>query len=173
MAVHWPDAPILVTGGTGFRTVIHSNSNGEFAMTLPYGQYRLFGGVQHGTERPPPLGLRGSARKPCALDLVIGRLGSNPRRATGRRRDTRHLDRCHERASLSRSVQPAGAAAEPGAVQCDRAARFHWPQRQPAGGRVAAGILLDRHAIQAPGHGCDRLLSAGTSGGLARRPGAR
>jgi len=34
-------APILVTGAAGFRTVIHSNSNGEFAMTLPYGRYRL------------------------------------------------------------------------------------------------------------------------------------
>ena len=35
------DSPILITGGAGFRTVIHSNSNGEFAMTLPYGRYRL------------------------------------------------------------------------------------------------------------------------------------
>ncbi len=40
--------PILVTGGAGFRAVIHSNSNGEFAMTLPYGRYRLSGGVQPG-----------------------------------------------------------------------------------------------------------------------------
>jgi hypothetical protein len=31
-------APILVTGGAGFRTVIHSNSNGEFAIVLPYGR---------------------------------------------------------------------------------------------------------------------------------------
>lgn len=41
-------APILVTGGTGFRTVIHSGSNGEFAMTLPYGRYTLSAEVQHG-----------------------------------------------------------------------------------------------------------------------------
>ena len=34
-------APILVTGAAGFRTVIHANSNGQFAMTLPYGRYRL------------------------------------------------------------------------------------------------------------------------------------
>jgi len=40
-------APILVTGAAGFRTVIHSNSNGEFAMTLPYGRYRLSLDVQH------------------------------------------------------------------------------------------------------------------------------
>lgn len=41
---------ILITGGAGFRTVIHSNSNGRFAMTLPYGRYRLSGDVQHGAE---------------------------------------------------------------------------------------------------------------------------
>jgi len=41
-------SPILITGGAGFRTVIHSNSNGGFAVTLPYGRYRLSGGVQHG-----------------------------------------------------------------------------------------------------------------------------
>src|SRR6202012_2711175 len=39
-------APILVTGGAGVRIVIHSNSNGEFTMTLPYGQYRLSGAAQ-------------------------------------------------------------------------------------------------------------------------------
>jgi hypothetical protein len=36
-------APILITGGGGFRAVIHSASNGEFAVTLPYGRYRLSG----------------------------------------------------------------------------------------------------------------------------------
>jgi Carboxypeptidase regulatory-like domain len=45
-----PGAPILIAGGAGFRTVIHSNSNGGFAMTLPYGRYRLSGDVQHGAE---------------------------------------------------------------------------------------------------------------------------
>ena len=39
-------APILVTGGAGFRTVMHSNTNGEFAMTLPYGRYGLSGVLQ-------------------------------------------------------------------------------------------------------------------------------
>lgn len=39
-------APILITGGAGFRTVIHSNSIGEFTSTLPYGRYLLSGGVQ-------------------------------------------------------------------------------------------------------------------------------
>jgi hypothetical protein len=43
-------ASILVTGGAGFRTVIHSNSNGGFSMTLSYGRYRLSLDVQHGAE---------------------------------------------------------------------------------------------------------------------------
>jgi hypothetical protein len=43
-------SPILITGGAGFHTVIHSNSKGEFAMTLPYGRYRLCGNIQHGTK---------------------------------------------------------------------------------------------------------------------------
>src|SRR5271170_4170451 len=56
--LHTPDgrpvagAPILVTGGAGFRTVIHSNLNGQFAMTLPYGRYRFSGGVQFGAASP-------------------------------------------------------------------------------------------------------------------------
>jgi hypothetical protein len=41
-------SPILITGGAGFRTVIHSNSNGDFAVTLPYGRYCLSGGVERG-----------------------------------------------------------------------------------------------------------------------------
>ncbi len=45
-----PGAPILITGGVGFRTVIHSNSNGDFAITLPYGRYSLSGGIQNGAE---------------------------------------------------------------------------------------------------------------------------
>ncbi len=35
------DIPILVTGAAGFRSVIHSNSDGKFALFLPYGQYRF------------------------------------------------------------------------------------------------------------------------------------
>jgi hypothetical protein len=38
---------ILVTGGTGFRTVVACDANGEFSITLPYGQYQLFGDVRH------------------------------------------------------------------------------------------------------------------------------
>ena len=40
-------SPLLITGGAGFRTVVHSNSNGEFAETLPYGRYRLSTDVTH------------------------------------------------------------------------------------------------------------------------------
>ncbi len=36
-------SPILITGGAGFHAVIHSNANGEFAVTLPYGRYSVAG----------------------------------------------------------------------------------------------------------------------------------
>lgn len=42
------DLPIFIAGGTGFRTVIHSNPDGGFAVALPYGRYRLSAGVQRG-----------------------------------------------------------------------------------------------------------------------------
>jgi hypothetical protein len=35
--------PIPVTGATGFRDTIHSDSHGEFSITLPYGSYSLAG----------------------------------------------------------------------------------------------------------------------------------
>ncbi len=38
---------IVVSGAAGFHTVIHSNSDGGFAMILPYGRYRLSGEIQH------------------------------------------------------------------------------------------------------------------------------
>ncbi len=41
-------SPILITGGAGFHLTIQSNSNGEFAITLPYGRYRFTGDVQLG-----------------------------------------------------------------------------------------------------------------------------
>jgi hypothetical protein len=65
-------APILVSGGAGFRIVIHSNSNGEFTMTLPYGQYRLSGSVQPRPVTPffvTPL-------QTTRFDLVIDASGS-------------------------------------------------------------------------------------------------
>jgi hypothetical protein len=40
------DLPIVFTGGVSFRTVIHSNSKGEFFVTLPYGRYSLLGNGQ-------------------------------------------------------------------------------------------------------------------------------
>jgi hypothetical protein len=37
-------SPVVVTGGAGFRTTVHTNSRGEFTLTLPYGRYRFEGG---------------------------------------------------------------------------------------------------------------------------------
>ena len=36
-------SPIVITGGAGFRAVVHSDSSGEFAVTLPYGHYSVAG----------------------------------------------------------------------------------------------------------------------------------
>ena len=47
-------SPIVVTGAAGFRIVIHPDSNGEFVMTLPYGQYRLSGDIQSSAESSGP-----------------------------------------------------------------------------------------------------------------------
>ena len=41
-------SPIFITGGTGFRAVVHSTSNGRFAVTLPYGRYCLSADLQRG-----------------------------------------------------------------------------------------------------------------------------
>src|SRR5436309_1204209 len=43
-----PGSAILITGGAGFRTVVHSNSNGEFSFTLSYGRYQLSGDSPRG-----------------------------------------------------------------------------------------------------------------------------
>src|SRR6202162_4859960 len=40
-------ATIVVNGATGFHAVIRTNPNGGFAITLPDGEYRLSGEVQH------------------------------------------------------------------------------------------------------------------------------
>ncbi|HEX4167278.1 MAG TPA: hypothetical protein VHZ55_17575 [Bryobacteraceae bacterium] len=37
------DVSLLITGAAGFRTVIYSNLNGEFSVSLPYGRYQLSG----------------------------------------------------------------------------------------------------------------------------------
>jgi hypothetical protein len=68
-------APIFVAGGAGFRTVIHSNSNGEFMMTLPYGPYRLSGILQPG---PAPSGATVfvTPSQTTRFDLVIEASGS-------------------------------------------------------------------------------------------------
>ena len=70
-------APILVTGGAGFRTVIHSNSNGEFAMTLPYGRYRLSLDVQHAAASSSAT-IFVAPLQTVRFDLVIDASGSIP-----------------------------------------------------------------------------------------------
>src|SRR5215475_9531475 len=40
------EARILVTGAAGFRMMAACDANGEFAITLPYGHYQLFGEVR-------------------------------------------------------------------------------------------------------------------------------
>ena len=70
-----PGALILITGGVGFRTVIHSNSRGEFVLTLPYGQYQLSGDLQKSVANSAatvfvaPLQI-------TRVDLVIGASGA-------------------------------------------------------------------------------------------------
>jgi len=39
--------PIVITGGAGFRAVIHTNQDGEFAAVLPYGRYHLSAGGKY------------------------------------------------------------------------------------------------------------------------------
>jgi hypothetical protein len=41
---------ILVNGGAGFRSVAACDANGEFALTLPYGQYVLFADLRRDTD---------------------------------------------------------------------------------------------------------------------------
>jgi hypothetical protein len=68
-------AEIVITGGTGFRTVIRSDSNGEFVLTLPYGRYSLSGSRQPGalasgvTVFVPPL-------QTARVDMVIDPSGA-------------------------------------------------------------------------------------------------
>ncbi len=68
-------SPILITGGAGFRTLIHSNSNGEFSMTLPYGNYRLNLDVPHGAESSSAT-VFVAPLQTVQLDLVVNVLGS-------------------------------------------------------------------------------------------------
>lgn len=69
-----PGAPILITAGAGFRTVVYCDTSGEFALTLPYGQYRLSGYDQRGAEPAgavvfvPPLQI-------AHVDLVVTESG--------------------------------------------------------------------------------------------------
>jgi hypothetical protein len=68
-------SPILIAGGAGFRAVIHSTSNGEFAVTLPYGRYCLSGGVQRGAACSGPT-VFVAPWQTARFDLVVDASGS-------------------------------------------------------------------------------------------------
>jgi hypothetical protein len=70
-----PGAAILITGGVGFRSVIHSNSRGEFILTLPYGQYRLSGDPPNRTANSDAT-VFVAPLQTTRLDLVIGASGA-------------------------------------------------------------------------------------------------
>src|ERR1700691_5708952 len=116
-----PDTVIVITGGTGLQTVIHSNAIGEFAIALPYGQYRLPAG--RGGRRS------GFARSPA----------NKPARSGGH--CFGNLDRYSQGPPVSGRVQLVRTVDEPGAVERGGPTRFHGAERQPAGGRIAAGIF--------------------------------
>lgn len=68
-------APILATGAAGFRTVIQANSNGEFAMTLPYGRYRLSLDVHHAAA-PSTATIFVAPLQTARFDLVVDTSGA-------------------------------------------------------------------------------------------------
>ncbi len=163
-------AEIVITGGTGFRTVIHSDSNGEFVLTLPYGRYSLSGSRQPGavasgvTVFVAPL-------QTARVDMVIG-----PSGAIAGLQAPRTLGIWTD-ASIGR-LYPEGFSL-PGLLLSREPSSVTEPLDFTGLGdnrlarRVTAGIFLDRHAIQASWDGCNRFLSARTSGDSARRRSAR
>ncbi|MCU1336503.1 MAG: TonB-dependent receptor [Bryobacterales bacterium] len=68
-------SPILITGGTGFRTVIHSNSNGGFSITLPYGQYRFSPDMPQATQ-PSGAAVFVAPLQTGHIDLIVDASGS-------------------------------------------------------------------------------------------------
>ncbi len=65
-----PGSPILISGGAGLRIAIRSDSNGEFAVTLPYGRYRFSRDAQHDTESSA-VTVFVAALQTTRLDLVV------------------------------------------------------------------------------------------------------
>ena len=68
-------ASIVVDGAAGFHIIILPNSNGEFALTLPYGRYHLSGEAQHGAE-PTGATVFVAPLQTTRIDLVIDASGS-------------------------------------------------------------------------------------------------
>jgi hypothetical protein len=98
---------IVVSGAAGFHTVIHSNSDGEFAMTLPYGRYSLSEEAQHHN---------GSSAVVFVLPLqTVSHRSCDPRIEvdsghSSRFADPRQLDRLSERTRVPGGLQLAGAS---------------------------------------------------------------
>ena len=65
-------APILIEGGAGFKTVIHTNSAGRFTLSLPYGQYLLSSG---GSAQGTGVALVVAPLQMNTIDLVIDGMG--------------------------------------------------------------------------------------------------
>jgi hypothetical protein len=65
-------AAILITGGAGFKTVIHTNSTGRFTLSLPYGRYLLSSG---GSTQGTGVALVVSPLQTNSVDLLIDAMG--------------------------------------------------------------------------------------------------
>jgi len=65
-------AAILIKGGAGFKTVIHTNSAGRFTLSLPYGQYLLSSG---GSAQGTGVALVVAPLQMNTIDLVIDGMG--------------------------------------------------------------------------------------------------
>jgi hypothetical protein len=64
-------SPIFIRGGAGFHAVIHSNANGEFAITLPYGRYWFSTDDQQGAQ-PSGTAVYVAPFETTRLDLAAG-----------------------------------------------------------------------------------------------------
>jgi hypothetical protein len=68
-------AAILITGGAGFKAIVHPNSAGQFTLSLPYGRYLLWNGSSH-QPRGTVVVLVVAPLQTTSIDLVIDSSGS-------------------------------------------------------------------------------------------------
>ena len=133
------DSPIVITGSVGFRETIRTGENGEFFLVLPYGEYR-FSGVRVWVA---PVEI-------TRLDLVRDPSGAIHMRGMNR---------------SNRSDTPRSSVySEACSIQCMMLSREASSVTEP----LDFAGLSDNHALQSPGDGHDRFLSAGTRCDLTR-----